>query len=164
MVRVELALLDAFSHQAGKTIEALLGLPAIAGRFWYPAVIGDAAAKRFEAELSRYRQAGFRDFKIKLSGDLQRDVDKVALLKAAGITPDSVRADANNLLTDAGEAIRFLSSPDFRFNALEEPLRAGDHEAGPRGAAETGSSIILDESLLLPISFRRSPIPRRAGS
>jgi L-alanine-DL-glutamate epimerase-like enolase superfamily enzyme len=145
---VELALLDAFSHQAGKTIEALLGLPAIAGKFRYTAVIGDAAAKRFGAELSRYRQAGFRDFKIKLSGDLQRDVDKVALLDAAGITPDSVRADANNLWTDAGEAIRFLSSLDFRFKALEEPLRAGDHAGMNAIAAETGCSIILDESLL----------------
>ena len=145
---VELALLDAFSKQAGQTIEALLGLPPIAGRFRYTAVLGDSAAKRFEAELSRYRQAGFRDFKIKLSGNLQRDLDKVALLKAGGIAPESVRADANNLWTDAGEAIRFLSSLDYGFVALEEPLRSGDHVGMNRVAAQTGCSIILDESLL----------------
>ena len=145
---VELALLDAFSREAGKTTEALLDLPAIGGRFRYTAVLGDSAAKRFEAELSRYRQAGFRDFKIKLSGDLLRDLDKVALLKAAGIAPESVRADANNLWTDAGDAIQFLSRLDYRFMALEEPLRAGDHAGMNRIAQETSCSIILDESLL----------------
>jgi len=145
---VELALLDAFSRHAGKTVEALLGLPALSGKFRYTAVLGDSSAKRFEAEIARYRQAGFRDFKIKLSGNTQRDLDKVALLKAAGIAPDAVRADANNLWADADDAIRFLASLDFRFKALEEPLRAGDHAGMARIAAQTGSSIILDESLL----------------
>lgn len=145
---VELALLDAFANEAGKSTEALLGLPAIGGRFRYTAVLGDSAAKRFEAELARYRQDGFRDFKIKLSGDFQRDLDKIALLKAAGIAPDSVRADANNLWADASDAIRFLASLDYGFRALEEPLRAGDHAGMNRIAAQTGSAIILDESLL----------------
>lgn len=157
---VELALLDAFSRQAGKTIEALLGLPALNGKFRYTAVLGDSAAKRFEAEIARYRQAGFRDFKIKLSGNGQRDLDKVALLKAAGIAPEAVRADANNLWDDAGDACRFLSGLDYRFKALEEPLRAGDRAGMDRIAAETGSAIILDESLLRAgqlASFADSP-------
>lgn len=145
---VELALLDAFASQAGGTVEALLGLPVLGGKFRYTAVLGDSAAKRFEAEITRYRQAGFRDFKIKLSGNLQRDLDKVALLKAADIAPGAVRADANNLWTDDDDAIRFLSGLDYRFKAIEEPLRAGDHAGMDRIAAQTGSSIILDESLL----------------
>ena len=145
---VELALLDAFASRAGKTVEALLGLPVLGGKFRYTAVLGDSAAKRFEAEITRYQQAGFRDFKIKLSGNLQRDLDKVVLLKAAGIAPGAVRADANNLWTDDEDAIRYLSSLDYRFNALEEPLRAGDHAGMDRIAAQTGCSIILDESLL----------------
>jgi L-alanine-DL-glutamate epimerase-like enolase superfamily enzyme len=145
---VELALLDALSKQAGKTTESLLGLPGISGKFYYTAVIGDAPAQRFEAELARYRQAGFRDFKIKLSGDPQRDADKIALLKTAGIASAFVRADANNLWKDAGAAIGFLSNLDYRFGAIEEPLRTGDH-AGMNSIAEaTGASIILDESLL----------------
>lgn len=145
---VELALLDAFARQAGKTVEASLGLPALDGKFRYTAVLGDSGAKRFEAEISRYRQAGFRDFKIKLSGNLQRDLDKIALLKAAGIAPETVRADANNLWDDAGDACRFLSGLDYRFRAVEEPLRAGDRAGMDTIAAQTGSSVILDESLL----------------
>jgi L-alanine-DL-glutamate epimerase-like enolase superfamily enzyme len=156
---VELALLDAFSVQAHETVEAFLGLPAISGKFRYSAVLGDSAAKRFEAEVARYKQAGFRDFKIKLSGNRQRDLDKVGLLNAAGIAPGAVRADANNLWTDADEAIRFLSSLDYRFNAIEEPLQAGDHAGMERIAATLDCPVILDESLL-----RAEQLPRFSAS
>jgi L-alanine-DL-glutamate epimerase-like enolase superfamily enzyme len=145
---VELALLDAFSKQLGKTADALLGLPAISGKFRYTAVLGDSSARRFEAELARYRQAGFRDFKIKLSGDASRDRDKAVLLRSAGIAPESVRADANNLWTDAADAIGFLADLDYKFLALEEPLRPGDEAGMSKIAEATGCSIILDESLL----------------
>lgn len=124
---VELALLDAFARNAGKTVEALLGLPAIGGTFHYSAVLGDADAQRFQAELARYRQAGFGAFKIKLSGDAPRDRAKVHALEAAGIAAAAVRADANNLWSDAREATRFLAELGYGFSALEEPLRAGDH-------------------------------------
>ena len=145
---VELALLDAFAKQLDKTVEGLLGLPEISGKFRYTAVLGDASAKRFEAELSRYRQAGFRDFKIKLSGDLQRDRDKVSVMRSAGISPGSVRADANNLWTGADAAIRFLADLDFAFLAVEEPIRPGDEAGMSRIAQAAGCAIILDESLL----------------
>ena len=145
---VELALLDAFCARAQKSIESFLGLPELGGKFRYTAVLGDSGAKRFEAETARYRQAGFRDFKVKLSGNRQRDLDKVGLLKAAGIAPGAVRADANNLWTEADEAIHFLSGLDYRFNAIEEPLRPGDHAGMNRIATDFGASIILDESLL----------------
>jgi len=69
-------------------------------------------------------------------------------MKAAGIAPDSVRADANNLWANAEDAIQFLSRLDYRFRAIEEPVRAGDHASMNRIAAHTGCSIILDESLL----------------
>jgi L-alanine-DL-glutamate epimerase-like enolase superfamily enzyme len=145
---VELALLDAYARSAGKTVESLLGLPAITGEFRYSAVLGDAGANRFQEELSRYQQAHFRDFKIKLSGDLQRDRAKVDALKAAGIAPASVRADANNLWPDAREAIRFLGELAYGFSAIEEPLHARDHAGMDELAQATGCSIILDESLL----------------
>ncbi len=145
---IELAILDALARQAGQSVELLLGLPEIAGRFRYTAVLGDAGAKRFEAELARYLQAGFRDFKIKLSGDPARDLDKVSLLKAAGVAPNAVRADANNLWEAADDAIRFISNLNYAFGALEEPLGAGDHAGMDRIATHSGCSIVLDESLL----------------
>ena len=145
---VELALLDLLGKRAEKSVESLLGLPPIAGQFRYTAVIGDGSAHRFGAELDRYLRAGFKDFKIKLSGDAQRDRDKVAALQAAGVPPAAVRADANNLWRDAQVAIEFLSALDFAFMGIEEPLRAGDLAGLARIGAALSTALILDESLL----------------
>jgi L-alanine-DL-glutamate epimerase-like enolase superfamily enzyme len=145
---VELAFLDLAGKHSGKSIEALLALPELKGRFQYTAVIGDAAAAQFEAQLAHYLKAGFRDFKIKLSGDLARDGDKVRLLGAAGVSPQRVRADANNLWRSAEQASRDLRALDFPFFALEEPLQAGDYAGLRRLAQALDTKIILDESLL----------------
>ncbi len=145
---VEIALLDAFGREAGIAIEDLLGTPALQGRYRYTAVIGDGAPAAFDAQLAGYRKAGFRDFKIKLSGDLERDRAKAGSLRAAGIGPDSVRADANNLWTDARAAIAHLGALGFPFFAIEEPLAAGDYEGMREIARACGARIILDESAL----------------
>ena len=41
---------------------------AISGPFCYSAVLGDADLGTFSTQLERYLQAGFSDFKVKLSG------------------------------------------------------------------------------------------------
>lgn len=145
---IELALLDLMAKRENRSVEALLGLPEIEGPFRYTAVIGDGPAARFEAELARYRQAGFEDFKIKLSGDAARDAGKVAALQNAGIAPAKVRADANNLWSRADEAIAALQSLGFAFGAVEEPIKAGDIDGLAAIAHALGCGIILDESLL----------------
>jgi L-alanine-DL-glutamate epimerase-like enolase superfamily enzyme len=157
---IELAVLDAFARRAGLSIEAFLNLPKVTGTFSYSAVIGDSPIKRFQAELQRYREVGFHSFKIKLAGDRVRDLEKIAALRDAGIAPESVRADANNLWSNADDAIESLLELGYAFWALEEPLQAGDLNGMGRIASETGASIILDESLLraeqLPV-FAASP-------
>jgi L-alanine-DL-glutamate epimerase-like enolase superfamily enzyme len=144
---VELAMLDLFGKAQGVPVESLLGLPPLTGRFHYTAVVGDASPAEFDGQLARYRQAGFRSFKIKLAGDAQRDLAKVQALQAASIAPESVRADANNLWSDADAATEALRSLQFRFFALEEPLRAGDYAGMARMAQALDSTIILDESM-----------------
>ena len=145
---VELALLDLLGKRGDRSVEALLGLPTVDGSFRYTAVIGDGTPARFEAELGRYRQAGFGDFKIKLSGDPVRDAGKVAALRRAGIDPVRARADANNLWPDAEAAITALRALDFAFGAVEEPIRANDVDGLAAIAKATGCGVILDESLL----------------
>jgi L-alanine-DL-glutamate epimerase-like enolase superfamily enzyme len=143
----ELAILDLLGHAHGQPVDALLGLPRIACKFRYTAVIGDGPAAQFAAQLAKYRAAGFAEFKIKLSGDRQRDAEKVAALRASGIEPARVRADANNLWRSAAEAIAALRGLEFPFHALEEPLAPGDYAGMARLAGELGCRIILDESL-----------------
>ena len=158
---VELALLDLFGKVRGTAVESLLGLPPLKGPFRYTAVIGDGLPKEFEGQLARYRQAGFSSFKIKLAGQAQRDLAKVHALQAAGIAPQSVRADANNLWADADAAAAALQSLQFRFFALEEPLRAGDYIGMARIADALDSKIVLDESMARPQQI--DALPGTAG-
>jgi len=144
---VELALLDLLGKAAKVPVESLLGLPALCGRFRYTAVIGDAAPGDFERQLDHYRQAGFRDFKIKLAGEHDRDAAKVRSLRVSGIAPDGVRADANNLWSDADTAIEDLTSLGYAFGAIEEPLRAGDIDGMARIRRARACRIVLDESV-----------------
>jgi L-alanine-DL-glutamate epimerase-like enolase superfamily enzyme len=145
---VELALLDLLGKIHHKPVEALLGLPALAGKYRYTAVLGDASKDKFEAQLAHYLQARFDRFKIKLSGDFKRDQEKIAALERMNIAPPTVRADANNLWRDADTAIAYLRLLNYPFFALEEPLPVGDYDGMLRIAAKTGVRIILDESLL----------------
>lgn len=145
---LELALLDLFAARDGASVEAMLGLPALAGRFRYSAVLGDAGQQAFEAQLARYLAAGFGDFKIKLSGDAARDRTKVDALRRAGIPPSAVRADANNLWKDPRQAICALRDLDYAFHALEEPLTAGDYAGMREIGAALDARIVLDESAL----------------
>jgi len=156
---VELALLDLLGKEAGVPIERLLGLQELTGRFEYTAVLGDASPQAFEAQLGHYLKAGFRQFKIKLSGDAERDASKVAALKHAGIGASHVRADANNLWQDAPSAIAHLRELDFPFCALEEPLTAGAYAALGAMADALGCRIILDESCVRAAQLRQLPGP-----
>ncbi len=155
---IELAVLDLLAKASGVTVEQLMGLPAVRGAFRYSAVLGDGSPEVFGAQLDRYLEAGFGDFKVKLSGDIGRDRAKVAALRSAGIEPGAVRADANNVFMTAPEAIRYLESLDYRFAAIEEPLAAGDY-AGLRTMARTlGTRIILDEGVT-----REAQLPALGG-
>lgn len=145
---VELALLDLIGVTEGRSAESLLGLPELTGSFRYTAVLGDAPPDRFETQLAACVRMGFRDFKIKLSGNRARDRLKVAALAAMRIPARAVRADANGLWGDAAAAICDLNALRFPFCAVEEPLRAGDYRGMQQIGAELGTRIILDESLL----------------
>ncbi|MGZ5092730.1 MAG: mandelate racemase/muconate lactonizing enzyme family protein [Burkholderiales bacterium] len=145
---VELALLDLIAKSESKSVESFLNLPALAGRFLYTAVIGDAPLPQFAAQLAHYLKAGFRHFKIKLSGDTTRDRAKVHALGDAGLSGQSVRADANNVWQSADAAIAALQALEFRFAAIEEPLKAGDYAGMARLAFSLHTRVVLDESVL----------------
>ena len=144
---VELALLDLFARREGVSVEELLGFDPLTGEFTYTAILGDAQPQAFEAMLARYVATGFEQYKIKLGGRSAHDRAKVAVLRAAGIAPSQVRADANNLFRSARDAVRYLDHLDFPFGALEEPVQARDLEGLCAVARACDCAIILDESL-----------------
>jgi L-alanine-DL-glutamate epimerase-like enolase superfamily enzyme len=156
---LELAVLDAFAKDAGQTIESLLGLSELDGEFVYTAVVGDAPPEAFDAAVREYRRAGFLKFKVKLSGDLDRDRAKMAALRAVANETIEVRVDANNLWRSADEAIRFLSRLEHPLVAVEEPLGPGEYGALARVGDALECRIVLDESLLRPEQLADLPSP-----
>ncbi|MEY2855524.1 MAG: hypothetical protein RL030_2656 [Pseudomonadota bacterium] len=144
---VELALLDLFGRLRQCSVEALLEVPELAGRFQYTAILGDCSTAEFAEQLERFLQAGFGTFKIKLSPDMQVNKAKVRVLKASGIGGDVVRADANNLWRDAEACASDLGSLRFGFTAVEEPLQPGDFGGLVAVARSLDTRIILDESI-----------------
>lgn len=154
---IELAILDALGCTAAVTLEALLGLAALSGPFRYTAVIGDGDLPHFEAQWARYRAAGFRDVKLKVSGDGERDRSKLATLAADdGVR---VRLDANNLWRDVDAAVAYLTRLPAPLFALEEPLAPGAVEALAAIAARTATPIVLDESATRVEHLRDLPGP-----
>ena len=81
---VEIALLDLLGKKQHCSVESLLGFSELSGHFYYTAVMGDAPIEAFKVQLAAYQHAGFLDFKIKLSGNLARDLEKIHALKAVG--------------------------------------------------------------------------------
>ena len=67
--------------------ERLLSLPELEGEFHYTAVLGDAPPEAFRATTDQYRRFGFSDFKLKLSGDLERDRAKMAVMRGLAQDP-----------------------------------------------------------------------------
>jgi L-alanine-DL-glutamate epimerase-like enolase superfamily enzyme len=145
---LELALLDLLAREQGQPVEALLGLPLLRGPFRYTAVLGDADVDVFSKQRERYRQAGFSQFKVKLSGRYEHDRDRLALFSGECAEGCRVRLDANNLWQDWRVAADYLQRLPGSFAGIEEPLAAGDLAGMMRLFRETGIPVILDESLL----------------
>lgn len=154
---VELALLDAIGRSERTSIEALLGLPPLDGRQRYSAVLGDNPWPVYRLQLWRYRRAGFRDFKLKLSrhpGRNRRKLDPFG----GGDRDFRVRGDANNLWPDARACIDALGPLDFPWFALEEPVAAHAFDDFRVIARALRTRIVLDESFL-----DRKQLPRLAA-
>ena len=143
---VELAVLDLMARSAGQTLESFLSLPALAGPFRYTAVLGDAGEAAFTATAQGYRRMGFTDFKVKLSGDIERDRRKLAVLDSFDLPARRVRVDANNLWPDADVAVSYLRTLGGSLFAVEEPILSQRYRELGRVSEALGCPIILDES------------------
>jgi len=141
-------MLDLLAQERRQTIEALLSRPPLRRRFRYSAVLGDSDAPVFRQTLEQYQRMGFTDFKIKLSGEADRDRAKMALLREGHSSAVRVRVDANNLWERADDAIRFLQDLDYPIVAVEEPIRSNQFGELAKIADALGCQIVLDESFV----------------
>ncbi len=145
---LELALLDLIARHNNQSVETLLSMPPLTGPFIYTAVLGAANVEQFAATLKRYQKMGLQDYKIKLSGDVDGDRANLAILNSAGVAPQNVRADANNLWRDLTSAQKYLESLQYSFAAVEEPLQPGQFADMATLATALDARIVLDESIV----------------
>lgn len=152
---VELALLDLLAREENRTVETLLGIDGRLRQGRYTAILGDDKEWKFTIFVDRYLVLGFTDFKIKLHGDLQVDLAKLAILKELGcqhgVTDLRVRLDANNLWSgrseDAITHLAALHETTENLFAVEEPVGPRDVAGVSRVSLALGLPVILDESL-----------------
>lgn len=149
---IELALLDLFSKENNQSVEQLLGLPELSGEFQYTAVLGNNNIEAFARQVDQYASMEFQDYKVKLSGDFEKDKEKLRYL--SGVKPGAcIRLDANNLWQLAAEASDYMNSLEMELFAIEEPLAVNDYDGLREVASAVESKIILDESFLRKEQF-----------
>ncbi len=145
---IELALFDCWGQEEQQSIESLLNLHELSGPFQYSAVLGTENLPSFQKQAQQFSELGFRDFKVKVSGNLEDDCQKMQFLKDLPIQKLRIRLDANNLWNVASEVVSYLKSLQSTFFAIEEPLQVGDFEGCRQISQQLGLPIILDESFL----------------
>lgn len=145
---IELALLDMVAKEQALSIEQLLGLPQLTGIFSYTAVLGDADSAVFSRHFLQYMKMGFRDFKLKLSGDIVRDREKITVIKGTNDSMLRVRVDANNYWDNPKQVMDYLHTLDYPFFAVEEPLQIGQYRDLTIISEQLNLKIILDESFI----------------
>jgi len=151
---VELALLDFWGQEQGRSIESLLNLEELHGPFHYSAVLGTENRAVFEKQAQQFAALDFSDFKVKVSGNLENDRSKLRFLEHLPIKDLRIRLDANNLWQTATEAVAYLNKLQFPLMSIEEPLQVGDYEGCRQIFQQLGLPIILDESFLRMEQFK----------
>jgi len=150
---VEMALIDLLAREKYFSVERLFGLDKNILRSQYTAVIGDDKTWKYSSIVDQYLIRGFKDFKIKLSGNFDRDLEKLNILETLAEQHHTaslrVRLDANNLWHDrCEEAIDFTKKLGIeRFFAVEEPVTAGNIDDISLYSTSINLPVILDESL-----------------
>jgi len=121
-------------------------------------VLGEGSYEQFKAQFGQYVQMGFKDFKVKVSGVLEINKQKIDLFRALDNKDVRVRLDANNLWETPNEAITFIKALDYPFFAIEEPLSANRYNDLRVISKVLKTQIILDESFLREEQFEHIDI------
>ena len=144
---IELAILDALGKEHSVPLETLLGIEPMNATTVCSAVLGDSPYVVYWLLAQRYRARGFRNIKIKLSGNLSRDRRKLQMWKGKHLNERTVRIDANNLWTTVDECSDYLKRLPNIFWAIEEPLKPRNFNGLATLADRIEANVILDESV-----------------
>jgi L-alanine-DL-glutamate epimerase-like enolase superfamily enzyme len=141
---LELAILDALLHEAGRSLMELL--PPVRRELSYSAVVSAADAEKTLKVLRHFKQLGFKQFKLKVAG--QSDVALVEQARQTLGAAASLRLDANCAFTPESARVFAEAVQHLNIAALEQPLPRGDVEVLAKLQAAISLPILHDESLI----------------
>lgn len=148
---LESALLDLLARREGTSVEDALGVPATRSTFAYTAVLFELPGPMFQMLAYKHAEYGFRDWKVRASGELEVDTERLETL--ASMDPASIRLDANNRWAgDVDAAMAHVSALQrvAPLRALEEPLAPRDYAGLSRLSSALELPVVLDESACRP--------------
>ena len=152
---IEMALIDLIAKSECQTVESILGLPELNGKFKYTAVLGDSSIEIFESQLKYYISMEFSDFKVKISGDILKDTQKFRIFENTADKKLRIRIDANNLWENTGDVIQYIDQIDIDLFGIEEPVGKNRYDKLNEIAKFSNTKVILDESFLNIADFEK---------
>lgn len=144
---MELALLDLLARERYISVEELLALTPLNWSFRYSGVLGVDDMEVYSRKLEAHIALGITDYKLKWDGQAQQSQERLERIEFA-VPGSRIRVDANNLWTDATEAIRHVSAIADSIWAVEEPVSQPSFPELNAIAQATGIQVILDEAVL----------------
>lgn len=164
---LDIALWDLLGQVTGQPLYRLLGghrdaVPAYASGGYYR---GGDPLREVEREFGRYKELGFRDFKMKVGGaPLDLDLERVRVARETIGPAGRLGLDANNAWQTVSDALRFARAVE-RYDPwwLEEPLSPEDVEGHARIAATLDWPVATGEIHSSRWDFRQLIERRAAG-
>ena len=150
-VGVEMALWDLHAKQLGVPLAALWG-GAMLRKAVTDITLPIMTPRTVEGFWSRFKNHGFTQLKVKVSGHVQDDLDLIFAL--INLVPHATRLtlDGNQgyRQENAKALLQRLSEKDVRPLFFEQPLPADDWDGSRRLENESGIPICLDETVATP--------------
>ncbi|PPA71052.1 mandelate racemase/muconate lactonizing enzyme family protein [Jeotgalibacillus proteolyticus] len=159
---VDIACYDLMGKASGLPIYDLIGGRAHE-RLTYPKVISIGTPEKMAAQCTRALEEGYKDLKIKLSGDVQADVDRLHAIRKAAGKGVPIRVDVNQGWKTADQAKRALSQFDtLDLDWVEQPLAPHEFEAMNELRSHSSIPLMLDESVVSETDLNRAIVSRAA--
>ena len=140
---LDMACWDIFGQQSGQSVCELLG-----GRFGedfhlYRAISQQPPAE-MAANITGYREEGYRRFQLKVGGDPNEDIERIRQARAVLEPADKLVADANTGWTqhEAARVVRAVREVDVY---IEQPCRTYEENLAIR--RRTDHPFVLDENI-----------------
>jgi len=146
---LEMSILDAFSKEFNQPILSFYSNNSLTLEDSVPVsgVISLGRLEKLMAYLSWAKALNFKEVKIKVSGEVKKDLKRLGVVRRALGSKVSIRIDAN-MAYSFDDALEFLKEAKrYQVLSIEDPVVSQDLPRLPELKALTEAEIILDEPI-----------------